>query len=219
MVSKPVDTTSKAVRGGIYPHFVTTEAASFDAISANNAAVSVITAFTYPFLVRNKMVKSPSAYTGEVEPDAAESFEVSSDGLQYTFKIRAAKLDPRPPTNGRTVDAQDVKYSWDTFAAKSSSRTILSYAADKTAPIESVSTPDNRTVVMKLAFPYAPLLQMLAYYRHLPIMPKESDGGFDVRGDMRGSGAGGSTNTLAASAMSFAGTPTSLTLATSFWTA
>ncbi len=189
LINKPVDSTSKVVKGGIFSHFVTTEAANFDGLAGNNAAVSVITGFTYPFLVRNKMVKSPAAYTGEVEPDAAESFEVSTDGLQYTFKIRPSKLDARPPTNGRVVDAGDVKYSWDVFAAKSSSRTILSYAADKTAPIESVSTPDNRTVVMKLAFPYAPLLQMLGYYRHMPITPKEADGGFDVRGDMRGSGA------------------------------
>ncbi|HXH22839.1 MAG TPA: ABC transporter substrate-binding protein [Dehalococcoidia bacterium] len=193
LLSKPLDTTNKATRGGVYQYFVTTEAANFDGIAGNNAAVSAQAVFVYPFLVRNKMVKYPAAYAGEVEADAAESWEITADGLQYTFKLRPnGKLDPRPPTSGRPLDAADVKWSWDLFASKSSSRTILANSAAQDAPIQSVTTPDNRTVVMKLAFPYAPLLQMLAYSRHLPIMPREAEGGasgFDPRGEMRGSGA------------------------------
>jgi peptide/nickel transport system substrate-binding protein len=55
--------------------------------------------------------------------------------------------------------------------------------------IASVTAPDAKTVVVKVAFPYAPILQMLAFIRYLIIEPREADGGFDARTDMRGSGA------------------------------
>ena len=45
--------------------------------------------------------------TTELEPDLAENFTVSDDGLTYTFKLR----DGVKFHNGRPVTASDVKYS------------------------------------------------------------------------------------------------------------
>jgi len=124
-----------------------------------------------------------------IEGDLAESWEVAPDGLQVTFKLRPeAKFDPRPPTSGRAVDSGDVLFSWKKFSELSSFRSDLSNAASNAAPIQSMSAPDARTVVVKLAFPDALTLPLLASAGHLWIQPKEADGGFDPRQDARGSG-------------------------------
>lgn len=45
---------------------------------------------------------------GELEPACAESYEVSEDGLTYTFTLR----DGLKWSNGETLDASDFAYSW-----------------------------------------------------------------------------------------------------------
>ena len=61
--------------------------------------------WVYSRLVRYKAAKYPDLVQGDVEPDGAESWEMSPDGLTFTFKLRGnLKLDPRPPTNGRCND-------------------------------------------------------------------------------------------------------------------
>ena len=60
-------------------------------------------------------------------PDLAESWEVSADGMVYTFHLREnAKFH-----NGRPVTAQDVIYSWERAASPElSSDTALTYLGD-----------------------------------------------------------------------------------------
>jgi len=50
--------------------------------------------------------------TAAVVPGLAESWEVSPDGLVYTFKLRSGVTFP----DGSTLDAADVKYTFDRFA-------------------------------------------------------------------------------------------------------
>ncbi len=51
--------------------------------------------------------------SGELEPACAESYEVSEDGLTYTFTMR----DGLKWSNGDTLDATDFVYSWKRAAA------------------------------------------------------------------------------------------------------
>jgi peptide/nickel transport system substrate-binding protein len=107
------------------------------------------------------------------------------------MKIRPnLKLDPRSPTNGRALDAEDVVWSWNRFIKLSSFGADVAYDPVKSpsAAIESVSAPDSRTVVMKLKQPDPELLKLLAFERIFWVMPKEAEGGFDPKGDIRGSG-------------------------------
>src|SRR6266542_6338728 len=94
---------------------------------------------------------------GKFVPDAAESWQVSPDGLLYTFKLRKDVLFH----DGTPVDAAAVKFTIDRMrdpATKSSIRTFL-------APVHSVEVLDPYTVQIRLKHPYAFMLHMLAQYR------------------------------------------------------
>jgi peptide/nickel transport system substrate-binding protein len=146
-------------------------------------------AYVYSRLVKYAVGTRDKPPTGAIEGDAASSWEISGDGLQATFKLRQGmKFDPRPPTNGKVLSIEDVKFSWEKFAAVSTSRANLVNAVEPSAPVTSVSYPDASTFVMKLAFPYAPLLRAVAYAWNNVIMPLESADKFDPRNTMRGSG-------------------------------
>ncbi|GIP21898.1 ABC transporter substrate-binding protein [Paenibacillus sp. J22TS3] len=79
---------------------------------------------------------------GEVYPAIAESYEISKDGLTYTFKLRqGVKFH-----NGNPLTAQDVKYSYDRLAGKDTGKPLQPAFAG----IDSITTPDDHTVVIKL---------------------------------------------------------------------
>jgi len=188
LATQPADTTARAVRGGTY-QIVGGSPQTFDVLNGFGSDGQYATA-GYSRLVKFQAFKHPQRVLTSIEPDAAASWEVSPDGLQWTYKIRPnLKFDPRPPTNGRNLNARDVLYSFERVAAKSVNRNALFNAVTKEAPITAVSAPDDATFVIKLAFPYVPLNAMLTYYRYVVLLPVEAESGFDVRQDMRGSGA------------------------------
>jgi peptide/nickel transport system substrate-binding protein len=94
---------------------------------------------------------------GKFVGDAAESWEMSPDGLLYTFKLRNNVLFH----DGTKVDAAAVKFSIDRLkdpATKSGMRTFYE-------PVHSVEALNPQTVQVRLKEPYAFLLHMLAAYR------------------------------------------------------
>ncbi len=190
MLAQRVNSTKQASPGGVYQSYIGSDVTHMDSLAATDFQSGREGAYVYSRLLKYKAGTFDKPADGAIEGDAAESWEVSPDGLQLTFKVRQGVLfDPRPPTNSRPLDANDVRFSWDKFAAKSNARGDMTNSVNASAPIESVTAPDAKTVVVKVAFPYAPILQMLAFIRYLIIEPREADGGFDARTDMRGSGA------------------------------
>jgi peptide/nickel transport system substrate-binding protein len=94
---------------------------------------------------------------GKFVGDAAESWQMSSDGLLYTFKLRKSVLFH----DGTPVDAAAVKFSIDRLrdpATKSGMRTFYE-------PVHSVEVLDPQSVQVRLKQPYAFFLHMLAAYR------------------------------------------------------
>ncbi len=94
---------------------------------------------------------------GKFVPDAAESWQISPDGLLYTFKLKRNVLFH----DGTPADAAAVKFSIDRImdpATRSSMRTF--YEA-----VHSVEVLDPLTVQIRLKHPYAFMLHMLAAYR------------------------------------------------------
>ncbi|MGE0059213.1 MAG: ABC transporter substrate-binding protein [Dehalococcoidia bacterium] len=185
-VTAPRNLTAEAKRGGIFQGMVATDETTLDPLASSRGGGAGGPALpAYGRMLQEK----PSIGTPvqKIEGDIAESWELSADNLSLTMKIRAdAKFDPRPPTNGRNVTAEDVVFSLNKFFAQSPYASQLSYKVDPTSPVESVEAIDARTVKYKLAFPWSPLLATMALGNHL-IMPKEADGGFDPKREIRGS--------------------------------
>ena len=164
LLSVPEDTSAKATQGGILPSYFTADNPTFDGHNSLSAQTSTHNDYGYARLVAFKVsnaTKGEKVQSG-VEPYAAASWEVSPDGTTYTFKLQPnGMLDPRPPTNGRLLDANDVVFSWNRFKATHRSKGLLSNEVNPNAPVQSVTAPDARTVVFKLAYPSVSLLQAL----------------------------------------------------------
>jgi peptide/nickel transport system substrate-binding protein len=94
---------------------------------------------------------------GKFSGDAAESWTMSADGLNYTFKLRKNVLFH----DGTPVDAAAVKFNIERMmdpATKSGMRPF--YAA-----VHSVEVLDPQTVQVRLKYPYGFFLHMLSAYR------------------------------------------------------
>lgn len=109
--------------------------------------------------------KFPADYT--IYPDLAERWEFSPDGKTLTLYLRkGVRWHNRPPVNARLLDAEDVKYSLERFAARS----IFRYRAE---PIDAIEVVDASTLRLRLKAPHAPLLHNLADPSFMYILPKE----------------------------------------------
>lgn len=90
---------------------------------------------------------------GEVEPALAAEWQVSADRLRYAFILNERAFFHE---SGREVRSADVRYSIERIQEKG-------VRADHFAFLESIRTPDDRTVVFELSRPFAPFLTYLAH--------------------------------------------------------
>jgi ABC-type transport system substrate-binding protein len=86
------------------------------------------------------------------------------------------------------MNAQDFVYTWNRFETRHYLAGTLAQKASRSAPVLSVTAPDNNTVVMKSAYAYAALLPLMAYERYILMLPVEAENGFDMGNTQRGSG-------------------------------
>jgi peptide/nickel transport system substrate-binding protein len=99
----------------------------------------------------------------EVIPDLATAWEISDDGLVYTFTIRqGVKFH-----NGREMTAEDVKFSLDRLRDPD----VSVYASEYTA-VESVDVLDAETVQVTLSRPFGTFLIFLT--DRYSIVPEEA---------------------------------------------
>lgn len=86
--------------------------------------------------------------THDPEPRVAESYEISEDGLDYTFHIR----DGITFHDGTPVTVDDVVFSIELYKASE-------YQGSQISMLSSVEATDDHTVVCHLDAPYAPFLE------------------------------------------------------------
>ena len=93
----------------------------------------------------------------EFENDLATDYQVSEDGLTWTFTIR----EDVKFSDGEPLTAADVAFTFDTALASANSEADLSM-------LESVEAPDDKTVVFHLTKPYNAFLYTLAVFGIVP---------------------------------------------------
>ncbi|HCW17399.1 MAG TPA: peptide ABC transporter substrate-binding protein, partial [Achromobacter sp.] len=91
-------------------------------------------------------------------PALAKSWTVSPDGLTYTFSLR----DNVTFCSGRKMTAKDVVASYERWL-NPETKGLERWRA---GPVDSITAPDDVTVVYKLKKPYNELLQQMAHYMH-----------------------------------------------------
>ncbi|HEY0188813.1 MAG TPA: ABC transporter substrate-binding protein [Cellulomonas sp.] len=101
---------------------------------------------------------------GTIGPLLAESWEVSDDGLTWTFHLQ----DDVTFSDGSTFDSADVLYSFQRHQEVGGSLPI-------SAPVDSFEAPDASTFVVNLTSPYAALLADFATFAYV-IVPEDLNG-------------------------------------------
>lgn len=103
--------------------------------------------------------------TSQPGPSLAESYEVSEDGLTYTFRLRSGVKF----SNGRELTSDDVKWSFERITNPD----VPAVAKGYFVALDSIETPDASTVVLKYTEPFAPLPLALCRLE-TSILPKEA---------------------------------------------
>ncbi|WP_413992306.1 ABC transporter substrate-binding protein [Labrys okinawensis] len=116
-----------------------------DPIKSPNGGDIAVYGQLYTHLVRRNW------QTGEIEPGLAERWEISADGLTYTFHLRDAKFSDHSPITGA-----DVAFSLERVRTDP-----LSVFAAPLQAVTAITAQDDKTVVVKLKYPFAPLLANL----------------------------------------------------------
>ncbi len=107
------------------------------------------------------------ASDGSVKPALAESWEISDDGLTYTFTLQSGVTFH----DGSTFNAEDVKFSLDRSRAENSTNAQKQLFDG----IESIEVPDLQTVVINLSAPNGALLFNLAWGDAIVMSPDTFD--------------------------------------------
>jgi len=114
---------------------------------------------------------------GSVVPGLAQSWEISDDGLTYTFRLREGVTFH----DGTTMDAEDVKFSYDRAMAEDSINAQKGLFAD----IAEVTVIDPATVEVTLSRPNGSFLFNMAWGDAVIVAPESVD---DIASDPVGTG-------------------------------
>ncbi|MBR3312409.1 MAG: hypothetical protein IKG15_11385 [Solobacterium sp.] len=104
----------------------------------------------------------------EAKPDLAESYELSEDGMKYTFHLRSGVVW----TDGEPCTSADVKYTYDEIIKQN-------YAfASVFENVDTIETPDDLTVVFNMKNPDPSFMGNVSWYGTF-ILPKHIYEGTD----------------------------------------
>ncbi|MQA94412.1 MAG: ABC transporter substrate-binding protein [Streptosporangiales bacterium] len=137
---------------------------------------------TYGRLLRHKIGPDQPYGALKLEPDLATSWDISEDGLTYTFHLReGVKWQNVAPVNGREFVADDVIATFERIREKG-------FQVGALGPVTKMTAKDDHTVELKLSKPFAPLLNNMAD-QFMWIIPKEgAEGKFELQTKAIGTG-------------------------------
>ncbi len=132
------------------------EPATLNPITASDAYESSVNGYVYERLLTRNL------RTLELEPELAESWEVSPDHLTYTFRLRQGVLFH----DGKPLTAADIKFAFDTIKdPKVDAPHLRNYYQDVTR----CEIPDALTLRFTMSKPYFKALEMIG---GIPAIPR-----------------------------------------------
>jgi len=170
---RPAFAQSSPKPGGVLKAAFSADPAGFDPVRGPSGMSHVVIEQVYSTLMALDHEAKPY-------PDIAEAFEVSPDGLQYTFHLRKNVAFH----NGDELTGGDVKFSFDRLRAKDSG---YSYGA-QVETIDNVEAPDKSTVRFKLTRRTGPFLIYMAFPGSSIVPKKLVESGHDLNAQPIGSG-------------------------------
>ncbi len=106
---------------------------------------------------------------GQIVTDLAESYEVSEDGLTYTFKL----LPDLKWSNGDKLDANDFVYSWNRVVAPETaadySYMMAVIARNDDGTLKVAASEDGSTLTVELTSPCPYFLDLCCFPCYLPV--------------------------------------------------
>src|SRR5437016_2816651 len=138
-------------RGGVLLAAIAADAPSLDPHQEQTFATIEMVAPLYSTLLQIDPLSYP-----KIIGDAATEWKISPDGLTYTFKIRSGVKFH----DGSVLTAADVKATYDKIV--SPPQGTRSVRKEHYTEVNKIEAPDASTVVFKLKFPSASLLDNLA---------------------------------------------------------
>ncbi len=124
-----------AEAGGVFVQGTSDDPSILNPILGSGTNSSDVYSKLYPVLI------GQDAFSGELVPtELAESWEVSDDGLVWTFTLR----DDVFWSDGEQVDAADFKFTYDAIA----SELVETPRKNNVELITSIETPDAQTIVV-----------------------------------------------------------------------
>jgi peptide/nickel transport system substrate-binding protein len=137
-----------------------------DITNVDPAAISTPADYTVAYLVYSSLVRVKPG-TRELEPDLAEKWDVSSDGLVYTFRLRRGV---KWQNNLGEVTADDVLAHFQRVASKESGSLFFV----DLEPVSKMEAPDKYTVRFTMRQPYPAFMTAVIAYRPGLIVPKRA---------------------------------------------
>ncbi|NLV74015.1 MAG: peptide ABC transporter substrate-binding protein [Chloroflexi bacterium] len=123
----------------------------------------------------------------EVVPDLAERWELSDDGLTYTFYLRENAVFQ----DGKAITSQDVIYSIERACSVAMGSPVAAsylddivgvaeFASGEARSISGLSAPDKRTVVITIDAPKAYFLAKLTYPASFVVDREQVEGDYEA---------------------------------------
>ena len=155
----------------------------FDIGSWDQSKVGVVGTTLYNQAAYNRLVgfrhgPGVSKFLTELEPELAQTWELSEDGLTYTFNIASGIKYPNvPPVNGRDFTSADIQFVYERHGQEETSVHKQYFSL-----VSAVETPNDDTLVVRLSQPSPDFLVGLAL-RWNVIYPREpvDDGTIDTQ--------------------------------------
>jgi peptide/nickel transport system substrate-binding protein len=175
--------------GGTYAMALPEDPAGLDFHASSGQSQSEWSSFSFSRLFN--IVAGPDFPDGslDTEPDAAETLDVSEDGLTYTITLRDNVMF-HPPLS-RTMTSEDVVFSFNYLGGEvgiQGQEPEISSRFDRLNIVDSIEAPDDLTVEFTLSEPHPFFPSTLADNKVLFIHPVEVQDEYNPAEQLIGSG-------------------------------